>query len=82
MICTSCRDQCIFEGGMCAPMDYVSRVVAEEVGITDVDAAVRDHQHVEHYFPLDGAVYRCKSGHTKDAAPADVMRAAGMEPML
>ena len=82
MICEACRDQCSAGPGMCGPLDYADLIVAAELGMGDIDAVVEAHQRTDHAMPLDGAVYRCKAGHTKDAAPADVMRAAGLEPML
>ena len=41
-----------------------------------------DPSDTTHAMTLDGALWRCRAGHETEAAPAVVMSAAGMEPMI
>ena len=81
MTCSICRAACIAGGNLCAPLDWESREAATEAGI-DPDAFKREHVAAQHKMALSGPVWRCEYGHTMDATGYEMMKAAGIPPML
>ena len=54
----------------------------EQDGITNWRNIVGDHRRDAHRMNITGALWTCERGHELDANPSDVMKAAGMKPML
>ena len=81
MKCKACRQRCKDEGGLCGPLDYEEAKAVDMAGMDAVNAA-DTHKATEHGMTLGGALWQCAKGHDVDAAPADVMRGAGVRPML
>ena len=79
--CSQCQHACVEEGGLCAPGDAHSVEVAQEAGI-DFHDEQRLHKVRAHKMTIEGAVWRCERGHTREASGQEAMLAAGMEPML
>ena len=81
MKCKVCQQQCTDEGGLCGGFTFEEREGLRAEGFA-VGPAIARHKATDHAMTLAGALWQCAKGHDVDAAPADVMRAAGVRPML
>ena len=83
MNCQKCVGECEKQGGLCGIIGRDEREGLHDMGMkdSDIDAHVKEHR-ASHTMAIQGHAWVCLKGHRVEAAPADAMRAAGMEPML
>ena len=84
MNCQKCVAECEKQGGLCGIIDRETFEGLKNAGWKDneIGGRVKTHRELEHTMAIRGHAWVCPKGHKVEAAPADAMRAAGMEPML